>query len=302
MGYWIYWIEKQELAYLKRWERFWALHTQLPVGDIVYLYDGSGIGWFAIAGEEPEGSYKQAAYLVQTPFEMLHMELLSRSSLRQIMNGMPLLGLEQARLMPISVEDGEWIMEAFEGGRAARPLSTLPQGGVQLPLLDQLDEQVDSNWQGPTEAERITIERLTQGIFRDRLMTYWEGACCVTGMTAPHFLRASHIKPWALAKDEERMDPHNGLLLAINFDFAFDLGLISFDDTGAVIIHPRAEIPALDAIGVRAGTRIRRDLCPAQCAYLEHHRKEVFGRWVRNPRPRADSPQSMLIPKSRSLS
>jgi hypothetical protein len=46
-----------------------------------------------------------------------------------------------------------------------------------------------------TEAERLIIQRVGQDIFRDRLMTYWQGRCRLAGITDPELLRASHIIP-----------------------------------------------------------------------------------------------------------
>ena len=56
-------------------------------------------------------------------------------------------------------------------------------------------------------------------------------------------LKASHIKPWNISDDYERLDEYNGLLLTPNLDAAFDSGLISFDKDGVILISkkPRDE-------------------------------------------------------------
>ena len=86
-----------------------------------------------------------------------------------------------------------------------------------------------------TEAERMVIQRIGQDVFRDALMDYWGGRCPMTGITEPGLLRASHIVPWADCTDAQRLDVHNGLLLSALWDAAFDRGLISFADDGAVL-------------------------------------------------------------------
>jgi putative restriction endonuclease len=54
-------------------------------------------------------------------------------------------------------------------------------------------------------------------------MEYWNGRCPLTGIDQPELLRASHIKAWAACEsDRERLDVHNGLLLAAHLDAAFD--------------------------------------------------------------------------------
>lgn len=88
-----------------------------------------------------------------------------------------------------------------------------------------------------TEAERLVVQRVGQGIFRDALMQYWGGRCPLTGITDPALLRASHIVPWAECdSDAHRLDVHNGLLLSALWDAAFDKGLVSFADNGSVLV------------------------------------------------------------------
>ncbi|MDW9830298.1 HNH endonuclease [Sinorhizobium meliloti] len=90
-----------------------------------------------------------------------------------------------------------------------------------------------------TEAERAVLQRVGQNIFRERLMTYWQGCCPLTGITNKALLRASHIKPWKdCESDGERLDVHNGLLLSALWDAAFDSGLVSFDDAGKPLFSP----------------------------------------------------------------
>src|SRR5262249_49488332 len=66
-----------------------------------------------------------------------------------------------------------------------------------------------------TEAERLVIQRIGQDVFRSALMDYWNGRCPLTGITDPALLRASHIVPWSDCNDEQRLDVHNGLRIAI---------------------------------------------------------------------------------------
>ena len=47
---------------------------------------------------------------------------------------------------------------------------------------------------------------------------------------------ASHIVPWRLSTDEERLDVDNGILLSPLYDALFDKHLISFKDDGKILI------------------------------------------------------------------
>ena len=94
----------------------------------------------------------------------------------------------------------------------------------------------------------MVIQRIGQDVFREALMDYWGGRCPLTGITEPALLRASHIRPWAECSDEERLDVHNGLLLSALWDAAFDRGLISFADDGAVLASAALGAAAREAL------------------------------------------------------
>lgn len=120
-----------------------------------------------------------------------------------------------------------------------------------------------------TEAERLTIQRIGQDLFRDALLAQWNARCPLTGISDAALLRASHIKPWAdCASDAERLDPMNGLLLSALWDAAFDRGLISFTDGGEVIYS--------GALSVEAHTCLRSEsaipLTEGHKHYLPWHR------------------------------
>jgi hypothetical protein len=108
-----------------------------------------------------------------------------------------------------------------------------------------------------TEAERLVIQRIGQDVFRDALIDYWDGCCPLTGITERGLLRASHIKPWADCSDEERLDVHNGLLLSALWDAAFDRGLVSFTDDGAVLASPQLSEKTRTALGLSTAPRLR---------------------------------------------
>lgn len=124
-----------------------------------------------------------------------------------------------------------------------------------------------------TEKAQLTIARVGQGLFRQRLLSYW-GKCCVTGCELQAVLRASHIKPWRHSSNSERLDVYNGLLLSPNFDALFDKGLISFDDTGMVLLSPHLSRAALKSLGCNASMKITVALEHAK--YLSYHREKQF--------------------------
>ena len=125
-----------------------------------------------------------------------------------------------------------------------------------------------------TEVEALRTSRIGQGLFRSGVAAYWKG-CAVTKCHAVQLLNASHIKPWRAATNQERLDPYNGLLLTPNLHLAFDLGLISFDDHGAILLSLSASPAALRALGIHVRHRIER-LSPKHRKFMVYHRKYVF--------------------------
>ncbi len=115
--------------------------------------------------------------------------------------------------------------------------------------------------------------RVGQGKYRKQLIEHWQ-CCALTGFKDTRFLVASHIKPWSDATDQERLDPYNGLLLLPNLDKVFDLGCITFEPTGEIVISKKVE--NLAALGVKADMVI--PLEDQHQAYMAHHRKSVFER------------------------
>ncbi|MEI7869714.1 MAG: HNH endonuclease, partial [Candidatus Methylumidiphilus sp.] len=124
---------------------------------------------------------------------------------------------------------------------------------------------------GETTKKALINARLGQGKFRDDLMEIWDKSCSVTGCSIPELLKASHIKPWRDSTNTQRLDPNNGLLLTANLDALFDSGLISFDDTGEMIVSEKLSVMERKILGIPQSLRAKPN--PTQCEYLEHHRK-----------------------------
>lgn len=76
-----------------------------------------------------------------------------------------------------------------------------------------------------TDKNKVSRER---HFFRASVFVSYENTCCISGMTIPAMLVASHIKPFRSCRTTcERTDPANGLLLNTFYDKAFDGGLIT---------------------------------------------------------------------------
>ncbi|MBS4050496.1 MAG: HNH endonuclease, partial [Methylomonas sp.] len=86
------------------------------------------------------------------------------------------------------------------------------------------------------------------------------------------FLIASHIKPWCKSSNSERIDPHNGFLLLPNLDKAFDLGFITFTDSGEICIS--SKFSEYDVLGVSKAMKIL--IKEKNKPYLAYHQSNVF--------------------------
>jgi hypothetical protein len=132
---------------------------------------------------------------------------------------------------------------------------------------------------GPTERTAEVRKRIGQDVYREALMALWGGRCAVTGIALPALLRASHAKPWKEATDEERLDMHNGLLLAVHLDALFDQGLLWFEDDGRGALADEVDAYTLKALGLESPHELSlRWVSPLHAPYLEWHRKVLARR------------------------
>lgn len=122
-----------------------------------------------------------------------------------------------------------------------------------------------------TKQEMLSV-RIGQQRFRKLVLDMWGHKCAITG--AAQFITASHIKPWCVSDNNERLDPFNGLALSPVYDKAFDIGLISFDDEGKILISKRLARDA-DLLRISGQERIR-ELNFLHKKYLAHHRQTRF--------------------------
>jgi len=131
---------------------------------------------------------------------------------------------------------------------------------------------INSDYEIPATEKSILISaRIGQGKFRQGLIDYWSG-CAVTKFTNTRFLIASHIKPWRFSNNQERLDVYNGLLLLPNLDKAFDLGYVSFDSEGKILISKKIDKP--ETLGINENLYINISINHAD--FMNFHRTEIF--------------------------
>ncbi|WP_082607841.1 HNH endonuclease [Acidovorax sp. Root219] len=132
-----------------------------------------------------------------------------------------------------------------------------------------------------TEVEQIVRARRGQGRFRLNVLAI-EKQCRLTGVLSEQFLVASHIKPWAVCSNAERLDGNNGLMLSPHVDLLFDRGWISFADNGSLLLGKSEVQSILAAWNISTTSMPTWNFNNCQVEYLGFHREFVFGRAVFN--------------------
>ncbi len=124
--------------------------------------------------------------------------------------------------------------------------------------------------------EEIGRARIGQGKYRDELLEECP-FCPITMINDERLLIASHIKPWAVSSDREKVDPHNGYMLSPLYDKLFDRGLISFTDDRKMIVSNWISPRNVQRMGLEDG-KFYQSLPTGEdrLKYLEYHRECVF--------------------------
>jgi hypothetical protein len=128
-----------------------------------------------------------------------------------------------------------------------------------------------------TQREAVVLARRGQGLFKRNVQGI-ETKCRITGVSRPEHLVASHCKPWRDCESyDERIAGENGLLLTPSIDHLFDRGLISFENSGELLISPVAHRNSLQRMGVptEQGANVG-SFSQDQRVFLEYHRERVF--------------------------
>lgn len=152
------------------------------------------------------------------------------------------------------------------------------QAASALSLKSDIDELEECLVSETNSAKRTVIETLIkarqgQGSFRQKLLKLYP-SCPLTGLDIEPLLIASHIKPWSVCDDNERLCRFNGLMLAPNIDRLFDNGLITFDTDGTIKISPTIDSENQKRLGISPDMKLK--IRPESEKYFEYHRNHVF--------------------------
>jgi len=141
-------------------------------------------------------------------------------------------------------------------------------------IISKIDNVRQDKHLDVTQKASIIQSRIGQGYFRSNLIHYWN-CCAVSGFTETSVLMASHIKPWRVSDNEERLDLFNGLLLLPNYDKLFDLGYITFDQFGRMICSKLLSSTDKEIIGICTQMHLLK-VDERHKPYLKYHNEYCF--------------------------
>lgn len=156
-----------------------------------------------------------------------------------------------------------------------------PYASKEVSILSEWDEVQINKVKGDmslreTEKDQVIKARKGQGLFRKRVAQI-ERWCRVTRVERSEHLIASHIKPWRVSTNTDRLDGENGLFLTPTVDHLFGNGYISFKNDGAIIVSPVADRTSLHKMGLSAeGALNVGAFTRQQSNFLEYHRDSIL--------------------------
>ena len=262
--------------------------SEIEIGDKVAFWVGGnsdpGIYMFAeIAGNLTSGPHyqikgKTANYVkfgkcTTLPLSPVLMESMFKSkSLSKTLKY-----IRKSHQSPVRLSASDWKFLTAEQKRISKRAKSEKRISAEQRITteDKEEKRISRAYVNkPTQRKALINARSGQGHYRSELIKR-EKRCRITGISDKAFLVASHIKPWAISNDKEKLDSNNGLLLTPNLDRAFDRGLISFSSNGKILLSKRLSGAVLKVLGVNSSTHIGA-LNLAQQKYLKFHREKVF--------------------------
>lgn len=98
--------------------------------------------------------------------------------------------------------------------------------------------------------------------------------CVITKVAEDRILEACHIKPYKFCDENEKYDIRNGLVMTPTYHKLFDLGFISFNDNGTILVSPFLSNINKQRLNLVDNKQYR---LPPNCkTYLAYHRANVY--------------------------
>ncbi len=129
---------------------------------------------------------------------------------------------------------------------------------------------------GTSHEKEIRRARQGQGLYREKLLAECP-FCPITMINDERLLIASHIKPWVVSTDAEKLDPKNGFMLSPLYDKLFDRGFMTFTEDRRIMLSNWISPMNKKRLGVEDGQFIQLlPLDDARQEFMKFHRSSVF--------------------------
>lgn len=151
----------------------------------------------------------------------------------------------------------------------------IDEGTFALLEFDESNLLPENNDIKNTTKDIQTTIRIGQSQFRKKLILSLK-RCPITKIDDPRILNASHIKPWVMSNNQERLDVRNGLLLSPTFDKLFDRGFITFSNDKQIIISHTIKKENIERIGIYQYQKFNDLPINGREEFLEYHREKIF--------------------------
>ena len=141
----------------------------------------------------------------------------------------------------------------------------------------QFEKDIKANIElSETEKDLLIKARIGQGRFRDEVLKKYNEQCIITKINDARILIASHIKPWSVSNNNERLNCSNGLLLSPTFDKLFDKGFISFKNNGSIKLSYRFSEHNFSILGLEDNMKFPIKADAEMKMFLDYHRDVIF--------------------------
>lgn len=126
------------------------------------------------------------------------------------------------------------------------------------------------------KSEEYNHARIGQGKYREKLLEECP-FCPITMLNEESLLIASHIKPWAMSNDNEKIDPKNGYMLSPLYDKLFDRGFITFTEEKHMLVSNWLSVANQKRLNLKNEFYVPRlPMDEKRIEYLEFHKENVF--------------------------
>ncbi len=275
--------------------QFYDNMTEVLPGDVVFSFCDTRIKAIgrvtSIAQTQPRPEFKTDSWMgspdgwfVETDFAELDNQIRPKDHIEKLKDLLPSRysplqqngnGIQSVYLASVPTEMATVLIQLI-GSEAPSRIDYLVEidNVLEKPSDSLENEIVERTDIGAVEQVRLLRSRRGQGVFKRNVMLH-EKACRVTKITDIRHLRASHIKPWSVSDDREKLSGSNGLLLSPHVDHLFDEGWISFGENENILVS-RGLTPGLtSAWGIDIDHKIGK-FTDAQSEFLEFHRVQIF--------------------------